>query len=165
MAYYENGGLAEARLSWTQIDVLPSPSTVIIDDTDPDFRKGGAAAGWRTVPEGYGGQFTWAQNNDREYPDYNWAGWYPSLTAGQYEVLVFIPLRYPTTSNARYWIVHGGKTTLRAVDQLANGNRWVSLGTFWFDGTPNEYVLLSDITFESSRTRLVVFDAVKWVPR
>ena len=77
----------------------------------------------------------------------------------------FFPMRYPTTSNARYWIVHGGNSTLRTVEQLASGNRWVSVGIFWFDGSPNEYVLLSDITFESSRTRLVVFDAVKWVPR
>jgi hypothetical protein len=108
---------------------------------------------------------TWAWNNDRERPSYNWARWRHRLVPGQYEVQVYIPERYSTTSNARYWIVHARGSDLRVVDQSSTGGRWLSLGTYWFDGAENEYVFLSDITFEERRSRLVAFDAVRWVPR
>jgi hypothetical protein len=80
-------------------------------------------------------------------------------------VLVFIPDRFTTTANARYWVAHSEGYTQRTVDQSANGNRWVSLGTYQFSGGDSEYVSLSDVTYESRLTRLVAFDAVKWVPR
>jgi hypothetical protein len=79
-------------------------------------------------------------------------------------VLVFIPERYTTTASARYWVSHANGYTPRTVDQSANGDRWVSLGTYWFDGTSDEYVSLSDVTGETRVTRLIAFDAVKWVP-
>jgi hypothetical protein len=80
-------------------------------------------------------------------------------------VFVFIPNRYTTTSNARYWIAHASDYTLRTVDQSAYVDRWVSLGTYWFDGMGDEYVSLTDTTYETYLTRYIAFDAVKWVPR
>jgi hypothetical protein len=138
---------------------------VIVDDTDAGFVKGGAPAGWRTVPEGYGGRLTWTRNNDRVWSNYNWARWYPSLDSGRYEVFAYIPERYTTTSQARYWISHASGLTLRIVNQSVNGNRWVSLGTYQFRGTHADYVSLADVTFEPRVTRLIGFDAVKWDPR
>jgi hypothetical protein len=164
MEYYENMGGAVARLSWSQDD-NPPPGEVIVDDTDPGFVKGGSAGGWHTASEGYGNRLTWTRNNDWARPYYNWARWYPRLTPGRYEVLVFIPERYTTTSNAHYWIAHAGSFTQRTVDQAANANRWVSLGTYRFDGTSNEYVSLNDATGEPRLTHLIAFDAIKWVPR
>ena len=167
MEYYENGGLAMARLIWTRDDAPPppTPGVVVVDDGDPGFVSGGSATGWRAAYEGYGGHLTWTRNNDWARPRYNWARWYPNLKPGRYEVFAFIPERYTTTSNARYWIAHADGYTLRAVDQSANRNRWVSLGTFGFDGGDDEYVSLSDVTFESRLSRLIAFDAVKWEPR
>ena len=169
MEYYENGGLAVARLSWTRSDTPPdtppAPGTVYVDDTDAGFVKGGSSTGWRTAYEGYGGRLTWTRNNDSARPNYNWARWYPSLSAGRYEVFVYIPERYTTTAQARYWVSHASDSTLRIVNQNANGNRWVSLGTYWFDGSGNDYVSLADVTYEVRMSRLVAFDAVKWVPR
>jgi hypothetical protein len=165
MEYYENGGSAEARLSWTRIDAESGPVTVVEDDAHTSFVKGGIISGWRTAPEGYGGSLTWTWNNDRERPNYNWARWNADLMAGRYEVQVYIPQRYTTTANARYWINHANGSTLVTVDQSANGGRWVSLGTYDFNGTANEYVTLSDITFEAPRSRLIAFDAIKWIPR
>jgi hypothetical protein len=168
MEYYENQGFAVARLSWAEVgdsQPTPSPGTVVVDDTDSGFVKGGSASGWRTAYEGYGGRLTWTRNNDWARSNYNWARWYPSLSAGRYEVYVFIPYRYTTTSNARYWVSHSGGYTLRVVNQSTNGDRWVSLGTYWFDGGSDEYVSLSDVTYEPRVTRLIAFDAVKWVPR
>jgi hypothetical protein len=97
--------------------------------------------------------------------NYNWARWYPGLAAGRYEVLVYIPDRYTTTAHARYWVSHAGGLTLKVVDQSANGDRWVSLGTFQFRGTGDDYVSLADVTYEPYLSRLIAFDAVKWVPR
>lgn len=172
LEYYENGGYAVARLIWDTDDgpppTPPPPppgGTVIVDDTDPGFTRGGAAAGWRIVNEGYDGRLLWTWNNYRTRPYYNWARWYPDLAARHYEVFVYIPWRYTTTARARYWIRHADGYTLRVVDQNANGDRWVSLGTYRFRADGSGYVSLADVTFEPYRTRLMAFDAVKWVPR
>lgn len=165
MEYYERAGQAVARLSWDQGSPSPSPGTIVVDDTDPGFVKGGSPTGWRTVYEGYGGHLTWTWNNDWQRPDYNWARWSPSLAPGQYEVWVYIPDRYTTTSSARYLISHAGGYTSRVVNQSANGARWVSLGTYWFSGSSNDYVSLTDVTGEAQRTQLIAFDAMRWVPR
>ena len=165
MEYFENGGRATASLSWMLIDPLGLPVVVIEDDTHPGFVRGGAASGWDTAPEGYGGRLTWTWNHDWERPQYNWARWYPNLLAGEYEVMAYIPDRFTTTSSARYQVKHAAGTTARVIDQSANGGRWVSLGTYWFDGTSDEHVLLSDVTQEPLRSRLIAFDAIKWVPR
>jgi len=165
LEYYEQTGLAVARLWWAKVDVPPPPKTGIVDDTDPGFVTGGPASGWRTAPEGYGGHLTWTQNNDRAWANYNWARWYPSLESGRYEVLAYIPERYTTTSNARYWIAHAGGFTLRVVDQSANGGRWVSLGTYYFESGGGDYVSLSDVTHEPRLSRLIAFDAMKWERR
>ncbi len=164
MEYYEDTGGAVARLAWSK-GSAPAPGEVIVDDTDPGFAQGGSATGWKTASTGYGGSLHWTRNNDMNRPNYDWAHWTPNLTPGRYEVFVFIPDQYSTTSNARYWISHAGGFTVRAVDQSAYKDQWVSLGTYRFDGADNEYVSLSDITYEPRLTRLIAFDAVKWVPR
>jgi len=164
LEYYERGGLAVAQLSWSTVDAT-TPGTVVVNDTDAGFVKGGSSSGWRTASEGYGGRLTWTWNNDYERPNYNWARWYPALAAGRYEVYVFIPERYTTTAYARYWVIHADGTTQQVVNQSTNGGRWVSLGIYRFDGGGDEYVLLTDATGESRLTRLVAFDAVKWAPR
>jgi hypothetical protein len=94
-----------------------------------------------------------------------WARWYPDLAPGRYEVYVYIPERYSTTAHARYWVSHRVGLTLRRVNQAANGGRWVSLGTYRFRGTRRDYVSLADVTFERYLSRLIAFDAAKWVPR
>ena len=163
LEYYENTGGAVAKLSWAKAG--GSPGTVIVDDRDAGFVKGGAVSSWRTAAEGYSGRLYWTKNNDIVRPNYNWARWYPSLAAGRYEVFVYIPDKYTTTAGARYWVSHSGGLTLKIVDQSANGDRWVPLGTFWFRGTRDDYVSLADVTYEPYLSRLIAFDAVKWVPR
>jgi hypothetical protein len=170
--YFEQNGNARVRF-WVSSSATPdpptppspTPGTVVVDDGDPGFVTGGSPTAWHTAYEGYGGRLTWTRNNDWKRPNYNWARWYPSLTPGHYEVFVFIPERYTTTSNARYWVAHASEYTLRAVDQSTNGERWVSLGTYWFDGEGDEYVSLTDATHETYLSRFIAFDAVKWAPR
>jgi len=166
MEYYENYGEATAQLNWGGVGAPPLPTGgVIVDDTSPGFSRGGSTTGWRIASEGYGGRLTWTHNNDYARAYYNWARWYPSLTAGRYEAFVYVPYRYTTTFQARYWVSHRDGYTLRVVNQSANGDRWVSLGTYWFRGTKDDYVSLSDVTYEPYLLRLVAFDAVKWEPR
>ena len=171
MQYFESYGMAVAKLSWQIKGVTPDPGpapsgTVIVDDRDAGFVKGGAATGWRFVPEGFNGTLTWTYNNYNAQPYYNWARWYPTLSAGNYEVYVHIPDRYSTTAKARYWISHSSGYTLKIVNQsFTSGNHWVSLGTYYFKGLGGEYVSLADVTYEPYRTRLIAYDAVKWEPR
>lgn len=167
MEYYERGGLASAWLTWDRDDgpPPPPPGAIVVDDTDQGFIKGGSTSGWHTAAEGYGGRLTWTRNNDRWRPNYNWARWYPDLAPGRYEVFVYIPERYTTTSRVRYWVSHRDGYTLRLVNQSTNGDRWVSLGTYWFRGSRDDYVSLADVTYEPYVSRLVAFDAVKWEPR
>ena len=168
MHYYEARGGAVARLRWEPVASPPPPppsSTIVVDNTDPGFVKGGDPRGWHTQPEGYGGSLLWTHNNNRDHYNYNWGRWYPRLPTGRYEVFVYIPFRYTTTANARYWVSHRGGLTLRAVSQSATGDRWISLGTYDFRGTDKDYVSLADVTFERRLSRLIAWDAMKWEPR
>lgn len=172
MEYYENNGLAVAALNWTrQGDAPPPPppagqGEVLVEDGGVGFASGGAATAWHVAYEGSGGRLMWTRNNDWARPNYNWARWYPQFTApGRYEVYVYIPERYSTTAAANYWISHAGGYTRRIVNQSAFGGQWISLGTYWFRGTGADYVSLADVTGEPFVSRLIAFDAMKWVPR
>ncbi|HSJ57135.1 MAG TPA: hypothetical protein VLC95_08135, partial [Anaerolineae bacterium] len=115
--------------------------------------------------EGYDGDLLWTKNNDYARPNYNWARWYPKLKAGRYEVFVYIPHRFTTTAQARYWVSHAGGYTRRIVDQSAYSNQWVSLGTYRFAGTDEDYVSLADVTGEAYLTTLIAWDAAKFEKR
>ncbi|MGC9522868.1 MAG: PA14 domain-containing protein [Anaerolineae bacterium] len=163
LEYYENQGVAAARLSWVRADQ--------------------AVGRWRAEYHNYtslAGQPVLVRNEAAL--DFNWgtgspdpavvntdrfsARWYPILQPGRYEVRVHIPDRFSTTSRARYWIAHSDGLTLRVVDQsAASGGEWVSLGTYQFQGDGSEYVSLADITFELYLSRLIAFDAVQWLPQ
>lgn len=173
MEYYENAGQAVARLSWQKVDgtpvppipPTPVPGTVIVDDRDAGFVTGGNPRSWRVAYAGYNGRMLWTYNNDRIRANYNWARWYPRLSAGWYEVFVYIPGRNATSTKARYWISHADGFTLRVVNQSVYSDQWVSLGTYRFRGIGDEYVSLADVTSEPYLWRRVGFDAVKWAPR
>lgn len=168
MEYYENGGVAAARLAWVRDgDSEPPPPVdgVVVDDLDAGFVKGGTPMYWRTASGGHGGSMIWTRNNDWPRYNYNWARWYPDLEPARYEVFAYIPERYATTAQARYWISHANGYSLRLVDQSANTGRWSSLGTYVFRGTRSDYVSLADATYEPYLSRQIGFDAMKWERR
>ncbi|MGC9396235.1 MAG: hypothetical protein ACP5J4_15435, partial [Anaerolineae bacterium] len=150
------------QLAWT---LSAPPGTVIVDDTDLGFTKGGTTTEWGTANEGYGGRQFWTRSNDQVRPNYNWAHWRPILIPGRYEVFAYIPERFNTTTQANYRISHSGGFTRRSVNQSINGGRWVSLGTYQFLGTSDDYVALENVTSEQNLTRMIAFDAMKWEPR
>lgn len=165
MTYYENGGQAVARLSWALDGGGGNPGTYIIDETSAGFTRGGDPAGWHTANLGYGNTMLWTRNNDTIRPNYNWARWYPNVPAGRYELFVYIPANYATTGQARYWVSHRNGFTLRLVDQNDYSNEWLSLGTYWFRGNNQDYLSLSDVTYEPRLAYYVGFDAAKWESR
>jgi len=168
LQYYERTGRATVELDWTPIPTPPvddEPDTVIVDDTDPEFVRGGSLGDWNTAADGYQARLTWTENHDIVRPNYNWARWSPALESGLYEVFAHVPFRYSTTEQAAYWISHAEGFDLRVINQRARSGDWVSLGTYQFEGASTDYVALSSVTSEALGSRLVAFDAIKWEPR
>ncbi|MGC9357565.1 MAG: PA14 domain-containing protein [Anaerolineae bacterium] len=165
--YYERTDRAQLSLSWSEVTGPPDrpPTQVTVDNGDTGFLRGGTEADWSVEPEGINDDLLWTRNNDVIRSNYNWARWIPDLAAGTYEVFVYIPFNFSTTSQARYWVRHSGEYALRVVDQSVNGAEWVSLGTYEFLGDGTEYVSLADVTFEAYESRLVAFDAVRFEAR
>ena len=171
LEYYEHEESAQVKLSWVATtaatpEASPSPtptvSPVVVDDQDSGFERGGLTTTWRQADEGHAGHLFWTNNNDKTRDGYNWGRWSPDLEAVSYEVFVYIPDNHATTGNARYWISHAGGFTLREVDQSQYAGQWVSLGIYNFSGTENDYISLSDVTYETYLSHKVAWDAMKW---
>src|SRR5204863_1734084 len=62
------------------------------------------------------------------------ATWRPRLSAGTYRVHAWWPADAELTTRATYTVLHDDIATEVAVDQRADGSRWVLLGTFTFAG-------------------------------
>jgi hypothetical protein len=124
------------------------------------------SSSWRGAATGINGHAFWTFNNTYAASLYNWARWYPTLTApGNYEVFAYIPAGLGSTLNARYWVNHAGHYDLAARSQVFYANQWVSLGTYYFSAAGGEFVSLSDVTYECYLCRTVTWDAVKFSPR
>jgi len=172
LEYYEHEEMAQVKLTWTPVTAVatpvaspsptPTPITVAVDDQDDGFHQGGLATTWHGETEGHADHLYWTNNNDKTRTGYNWGRWSPDLEAASYEVFVYIPSNHATTGNARYWISHSGGFTLREVDQSQHADQWVSLGTYTFSGTDEDYISLSDVTYETYLSRKVAWDAMKW---
>ena len=167
MEYYEHTGYAVAQLNWASAEtVAPPVGAEIVNDESADFVQGGDGGEWLTSYEGgLNGQFSWTYNNREFRTGYNWGRWYPDVALGDYEVYTYIPIQEDLTTHARYGVSHAEGFTWRVVNQAVNQGRWVSLGFYQFRGDGSGYVTLSDVTFETPRTRTVAFDALRWEPR
>ncbi len=116
--------------------------------------------------EGVGGSMYWTHNTSVE--PVNYGRWTPRLPAARdYEVLVHIPRRYGSSTRVRYRILHDGQRHDRIVNQNMYSDQWVSLGTYYFNAANigKEFVLVYDNTREPHASRMIAFDAVKFIPR
>jgi len=87
------------------------------------------------------------------------ATWRASLTAGtKYEARVFIPA-ITGTATVTYKICYSGGCTTRQVNQASYSDAWVSLGTYTFSGTSNDYVYVNNVASSGS----VAVDGVEFV--
>ena len=167
--YYSPTPFINARRPWNFAQAAEATSRiqVVVDSqrTDPKagrFRKA-AVDHWYSAPVGFQGTMLWTYASATM--EANWAEWRPILPkAGQWQVWIYIPENYATTTNARYRIVHANGQDEVAVNQSKYFNNWVLLGTYPFN--PGQgYVRLSDLTGEQphqSDTSMIGFDAVCW---
>ncbi len=164
--YFEHTGTAVCIVTWAPTAPAPAPAPleIIVDDRDPQFIWGGPASGWFGRNTGFRNHLYWTWNSRTQLT--NWGKWFPYVpTPGQWEVQVYVASRYFGTKSATYRIHHAGTYHDRVVNQNIYYGQWVSLGTYYFAGGANEYVLLGDNTGEATGTRYVGFDAMKFIYR
>lgn len=168
--FYQHLGAASLHVDITSGASDPAPLTqptagdVIIDPQNIGFLKSGTA--WQAGPNNSEGSAFSAPNTTYAHDDSNWARWYPPLDhAGNYEVSVYIPGTLGTTRSARYGITHSGSSDFCVINQSLYSNQWVSLGKYYFSALGDEYVYISDVTYESPASTILVAAAVKFSPR
>jgi hypothetical protein len=143
---------------------VPDQIVVDTDGTNADFGsfRRANASNWYSAPYGFNGTMLWTFVSAET--EANWGEWRPNLpAAGQWQVWVFVPEQHASTTYARYTVVHADGRTEAAVNQGANKNNWVLLGTFRFN-EKGGYVRLTDVTGELSETAplMIGFDAICW---
>lgn len=172
--YYNRGGIAAIGVSITPgavaSDVLavsaPVTGDIVIDTQSAHWVTRRADAEWQTAPNGYGGNAFILKNRAFAPNESSEARWYAPLPRpGLYEVAVYLPAQLGTTRTARYLIAHAGTYTWRTLNQTLYANQWVSLGTFYFNASGNEYIALANVTFESDNTTTLAIDAARFSAR
>jgi len=164
LEHYENLGGATIRLSWQRLD------PVIVDDGDPGFQLLQTATGrpewWHPVTGvGYGNDMVWTTNTYGRLDNY--ARWTPVLPGpGRYRVEAFIPSANASTTAARYRVVASGSSVVRVVNQSPLYDAWADLGIHVFAGSNDgsELVELGDVTGETSNSKRIGFDAIRFTP-
>jgi hypothetical protein len=138
---------------------------VVVDNTDPGFTWGGPTSSRQVAYLGVGGTLFWTYNSSTN--PINYGRWTPRLFApGYYEVFAFIPREYATSTRVRYRVIHAyGQRRDRIVNQRLYHDQWVSLGTYYFTATGNEFVVVYDNTREPYGSAMIAFDALRFVPR
>lgn len=179
MAYYDDTGSAVAKLWWRQNVDAPTDDgddtsngdddataeVLLIDNWDEGFIWGGPLRYRSKSRGGYGKGFFWTQNTSTRPTNYG--KWTPTFSAaGDYEVFVYVPGNHATTAQVRYRVLHDGERHDKLVDQDWYFDKWISLGTYHFNGKNEgkEFILAYDNTRETAYTTQIAFDAVKLVP-
>ena len=143
---------------------VQSPTTIVYVDS-ATFTRQGPSQYWH-VGSGYGlhGDMIWTYNNQSIVQ--NVGTWTPNLPMdGNYEVFVYIPRNYATTTSAGYDVYSASGTTQVRINQFSYNDQWVSLGTYHFHAGTSGRLDLKDQTGEKNTTKQVGFDAAEWVPR
>lgn len=81
---------------------------------------------------------------------------------GPMSILVALPDHGAHTNLAKYVVKTAQGERTRIVRQPGEGNRWVPIGTFMFDGIPE--VTLSSVTPDGTGRHDIAFDAMAFVP-
>ena len=163
---YNRRSIATSSAKYIHVKDLSSPApvkqTVIVDD--PAAELYGPSAYWWRAYIGYGGSMRYTGNECSRTTNY--VIWRPILpVAGDWEVFVYVPGNYATTTCARYMVNAASVCGVRTVNQYSISNAWVSIGTYRFNAGNGGYVRLDDRTGEPANTRKVGVDAVKFQQR
>lgn len=105
---------------------------------------------WRHVDDGTDVYWWTGAMTGTSVDDYS-ASWNPAVTVpGDYNVEVYIPSNTELITNAKYQVRHNSVNDIVIIDQAANAGSWVSLGSFYFAGTDDEFIYLGDATGSKS---------------
>lgn len=130
-----------------------APVEIVVDDGSAQVSMSGA---WALMSDrkhkAYDADYRVAEDSDAAR-----FRWTPQIGAGNYDVQAWWVADRTNASRAPFVISHRGQTDTLSVDQTKTGGQWVSLGTFDFDGSNDEYVEVSNV---NGRT---VADAVRLV--
>ncbi|UJW29827.1 hypothetical protein L3Q67_31985 [Saccharothrix sp. AJ9571] len=112
----------------------------------------------------YGGQF-WMSNTHNSAEREAVGTWtLNQARTGPMKIMAHIPDPGARTRLAEYKVNAQGGERKRLIDQSAgSGNRWVSIGTFMFNGTQPR-VSLSNRTADGDSTVRIAWDAVAFIP-
>ncbi len=97
----------------------------------------------------------------------NWVAWGVNITkAGNYKFEVFIPQNLATTTNAEYYHYHSatGQSFMKSVNQNIYYDDWVTLDSSYYCRTGWNYILLGDVTGEST-AKMIGIDAIRVTQR
>jgi hypothetical protein len=83
---------------------------------------------------GFEGGYDWVDTQGIDNPEINAGLWEPFIPSGLYQVEAWQPLAAGYTY-ARYEITHSGKANEVRLRQSNFGAQWVTLGTYFFDGS------------------------------
>ena len=158
---FRNVELAWDAVRWTRVDTppaAPDPTAAEQIDDEPDT-TGPAEYITTFIGPGWDGDTlrTYAEGDDKNTPQ-NTAEWVTTLTAGKWEVAVWIPNEHSGTL-AEYTVRHAGGETVVTVDQTKFNDSWVVLGTFDIDG-PQASVWSPDTSGVFGEE--IAWDAVRW---
>ena len=155
--------------------VTPLALTEVICDNQntacfSKYESGGVGS-WGYVPFGgvgssgaYSGHAYWTYNSLNSAID--WGMWQPNLPqAGTYDVYVWYPYypgNFPETTSASYQVHHASGDQFVPWNQASSAGQWNKIATVNCTVGTACYVKLTDATNESTNTRRVWFDAVKF---
>ena len=154
---------------WLRPAVSLPPNTIITDYPSPRFARNGTLQYWYEITGAANhyanGQMFWTWNRNDTYD--NWASWHVPGTAGYQEVFAFVPWDHATSTRARYRIGLPNNPSPPYVEVNQNNlyAEWVSLGVWSFGSQDENWVTLSDRTYEAAGTTMVGFDAIAMVRR
>jgi murein DD-endopeptidase MepM/ murein hydrolase activator NlpD len=145
---------------------------VICDNQDSCFHRYESSGAWGYVQPGTGDSSTayqqhayWTFNSQNRAID--WGTWTPQLTqSGTYDVYIWYPHfpgYYPETGSAHYQVHHTSGDQYVTWNQSTNAGRWNKIATVNCNAGTSCSVKLTDESHESTGTRRVWFDAVKFV--
>lgn len=155
----------------------PPPAPIIVSPTlSPAVGTVCASHWYKVAGTGYNKTNVYLTlNTNKTANSTNSGKWKPNIPlGGQYKVEVYIghhiginwscPTKYVNgdTSDARYKIYYAGGNTTKVINQLPLDNQWAYLGTYYFNAGTAGYVFLNDLNGETSLTRTVSFNVVRF---
>jgi hypothetical protein len=163
----------------TKTPTPTTPAPIIVNAViSPAYGSCVASSWYKIAGAGYSGTDLYLTlNTNAQASSTNSARWTPSLPlAGRWKVEAFVAFHNQITwqcapnttigydtSDARYKVyLNGIAQSYVAIDQKPLNNQWATIGTYSFSAGTSSYIILTDLNGESSLTRTVSFNVLRF---